>query len=267
MSEQIETICRHCIFAEWDDVRRQEGCFPGILEKYRQQGAKIRNPIDKDSYKYFTLPGRVCMYCRQQKWADEKEVASLLDAVDKVRKEVELRCTAIVYVGRDETLDDALKTAKALEANTALQPTRMLFIINNDIKPNQFVSWAHYQLHLPWQFELVLEPDVGVKRCLDLAVKKVDDMWFAFFRAGFEPPDDFFWCIDHYLNDELGRFLVLLPEEESGLVLQRVAHKIFGGNIGEHDIVEKIQILAKEQECQNLVIPASQIIPKMIVTQ
>jgi len=229
---------------------------------YRDQGAKIKEITDVNGRTYNTLPGRVCVYCRPQKWATDKQLLDFDQCAVAVRKEVTFRCDAVVVIGLDETLDDALRTVEALKRGR-VKPNRIIFLTYPHIRPSDFFHWAN-TLEIPWQFEVIMGKKKGHLQYIDLATQKSKTTYFALFYAGYEPPDNFLYCIDSFLNDQLQRFLVLKGlDDGNGFVLQRNTVKLVRGSIDDTNAIEKIEKVAEKQECQYLIKPVEEIVPTM----
>ena len=98
-------------------------------------------------------------------------------------------------------------------------------------------------------------------KCVDIASKNVKSMYYSFFKEGDTVPPNYLSDIDHAINDELQKFLVLLPKDKrTGLFVQRLIYTQFGGNKGHLDFLSKIKEESKEQKCQNMIQPLSKIV-------
>lgn len=259
--EQVETVCSECVFVDREG-NEQVGCQMRVLERYRAQGARIKKITDMNNRKYNTLPGRVCVYCRPKKWATDNQLLNFDQCAVAVRKEVTFKCDAVVVVGEDASLADAQRTVESLKKGS-VKPNRVIFLTYPHIKPSEFFHWAH-TLGVPWQFEIIMGKKSSHLGYVELATKKSKTTYFSLFYAGYEPPENFLYCIDSFLNDQLQRFLALKGlENGNGYVLQRNAIKLVHGGIDELDYIERLEKLAEEQECQYLIKPVEEVIPSM----
>ena len=69
----VKTLCRDCIFAEWDK-NNQTGCSIGRLDKYKELDCVFDCEEGEEDKKFFMINGRYCMMCRNQKWVTDNDI-------------------------------------------------------------------------------------------------------------------------------------------------------------------------------------------------
>jgi len=264
VQNSVETVCRDCIFAQWKEGE-QCGCSLKVLNRFQGQGVEIKENQNAEGVKFFSIPGRVCVFCRPKTWATKKQLLTEKECAEEVRKEATLKCDAIIVLRPGIGLSIAAMTVKALQASR-LPPSRLIFMVYPHIKASQIVHWAQ-KLEIPWQFEIIMEDECNEQRYIELAAQKSQATYFALFYAGNKPDYNFLHNIDHYLYDQLGRFLILKGVKEidgttNGSVYQRNLLKIFKGSFSQGGL-EAIEKIAKEQECQHLIKEVVELVPAM----
>ncbi len=264
------TACRDCIFASFDNKNIQDGCRLDRLAKFYDQGTELV-PVSQNGKSFFVIKGRICTTCRQDWWGEKHNEA---DWESVVRQEIALRCEVFVYVSETNTLEDLKKTISSLRQQVMSSVGIHAVINNKNIKHGEIVAMLQKELgRRKWKVNFPTEPNPTRERCLDLATYKCKGTYYAIFNAGFVVPETFILDIDRALNDNLERFSLLLPDENgNGLVVQNAISKRVGGNkeviiegddnfakVDLNNIIDKIQLLAKEQNKPHMVKKVSDI--------
>ncbi len=269
-SSPYNTACRDCVFASFDDKNIQDGCKLDRLAKFHDQGTQLV-PVTQNGKSFFVIKGRICTTCRPGWWGSKRSEA---DWESDVRQEIALRCEIFVYVSEDNTLEDLRTTVKSLR-NQVMSAVGIHAIINNkQVKHGEVVAMLQKELgRRKWKVNFPTEANPTRERCLDLATYKCKGSYYAVFNAGFQVPDTFILDLDRSLNDNLERFSLLLPDENgNGLVVQNILSKKVGGNkeiilegdddiakVDLNNIIEKIEMLAKEQNMPYMIRKVSDI--------
>ena len=271
-ADKPQTACRDCAFAEYDD-NTQTGCKLGKLEKFRQNGASVKEVFDETNKEYFVVDGRFCVFWRRPSWLKQNEVVKL-GAEKAARKEVQARFAAVVHISDGSSLKDVEKTVNSLLKQSP-QPEKLVFTNSSSIKPSKLVVLGkHFSVNLKipkergcnyWKIEQIKEEGVNFLRAIDIAVKGLsanDQNYYCCFNAGFEVPEDFTNKVDDSINEDMNRFLLLTSENEDGFVGQIHMHKSIGGNHGKN-FVDKMKSVTEEQKCPHLIQKIADIVPSM----
>lgn len=229
----MDTLCRDCVFAQWDG-RTQVGCDWNRLDKFDEVGTKIMGEEDKATGKqYFRICGRICNTCRHpttlkgvpaRKWKE------------KVREEIKVRIAMMVYVDSDEQEQDCIRTLESFRNQTAT-PHEIVVIYNNggSEAPPAYAEWLS-DVPTFWRVEQMRELGIGFGKAVDLTVDNKDttSVYYTVCRAGYTYPINYVETIDKAINDDLDRFVLLLPDRDGdGLFAQVSLHKILSGNVGK----------------------------------
>ena len=270
--DKPQTACRDCAFAEFDG-NSQTGCKLGKIEKFKQNGASVKEVFDETDKEYFVIDGRFCVFWRRPSWLKKNEVVKL-GAEKAARKEVQARFAAVVHISESSSPKDVEKTVDSLLKQNP-QPEKLVFANTSSIKPSKLVALGkHFSINLQipkekgcsyWKIEQIKEDDVDFSRAVDIAVKGLsanDQNYYCGFNAGFEVPIDFTNKIDSSINDDMNRFLLLTSENENGFVGQIHMHKSIGGNYGRN-FVDKMKTVTEEQKCPHLIQKITDIVPSM----
>lgn len=267
---EIETLCKGCIFGlfEKNEETNQEiqvGCHMGLLDKF---GIDI-NTYEEKNIKYFGIPNRVCVFNRGMKWADEKsqtkfaqQSESLVEALTQIaRQEVQFRNTCVIVFDTHNTLDDLKITVDNLQSMD-LKPIHIIILDNSNISRYNMLEWCIKNIDMQWRVEDIYEDTQDINRILDIGFRKSKTIWMTTIKAGATLPLNFFDEIDKKINDDLDRFVLLLPYDDiNGMTCMRNIVKMMGGNSEERTIIDKLIHISEVQECQNLVKKAEEICP------
>lgn len=223
-----ETPCKTCVFAKYRGDT-QYGCAFDRVEKFRRQGIEVIEAFDKQ--KEFFVIKTVCRAHRDKKspWAmknpgsDRKEIC---------RKELTMDFDVVIVMDDRHEVADVEKTIESLKAQTLL-PMHVTVVLHRD-----GVQTNDIRKLLPgdWVVKVVMERTedgqrVGAGRCIDLSLTNSKSHFYAIFNPGCVVPPTFLEDVDKAINDELERFVLLLPTQAgNGCVVQMRAHRYYGGN-------------------------------------
>jgi hypothetical protein len=289
----LQTICAYCIFAEWHDFtdddythKEQIGCYAGVLDKFKckhlynidnidldiqapdaetAKAVAYCQPVKELSKSYYIIHDRVCLYNRPEEWREHHGNLPLDDLLKLVRKEIQIKVTALIYYDNDNTLANLQYSFKTLE-NGNVKPSEIIVLYNKPLtQPHKAIQQIHQVSgSVPYRIEFVQEPDADFYRCFDIGLKKAKCTFTAGFHAGQTITNNFLQELDTTLNDSMRKFVLVKPINEHGhqLVVQTMIGKIVGGNNPVFDgdeifldnIIGKIEHLAEKQECRNMII-------------
>jgi len=261
----VDTCCLGCVFAKGSFkqdknlkfVQACGGCELDILNKMQTRGEELQESIDNDGNEFYVIRGRICPYHRPPTWSGWQDT-NMDQAKACARKEVTMQPDVVIYF--DDTMEQqaVLDTAEALHKGK-IRPRKLYLVNNSDMKPSQVMKLMS-KCPLPWRVETVVNGPVSRDRAMDMATAKCTSIFITYFMAGYKPPENFFVPMDVALHDNLDRFILLSPESESinGLTVLRQFHKQAGGS-ARKSIVEKAKKISKDQQCQYLVRPVTEI--------
>lgn len=267
----VNTSCRNCVFATWDENRKQTGCSAGRLELFQKVGATIERSTDAGAEgiepgterEFEVIKGRVCVLCRHEnsQWAKEVHPETRLT---QARTEVTPKVHAIVHCPDGTTIDDILDTATSLEQQTL--PVTTHFVLTGT-KPSQMLVVTSLRRKFPitsklsWNVRVIHEHGTTKGGAVDAVVKTLslnDCSHYLVLDAGTIVWDSIAADLDAAINDRLERFLLLTPidqQEEGrhplqiGPIVQTRLHLMVHGNTpGEHDLEDGTTIRVKSVE-------------------
>jgi hypothetical protein len=247
----IKTICRDCIFAEFtDDAVTQVGCKLGRLDKYRDNG-KATAIEDDNGLEYYEI-STFCNTCRNPEWDDK-----FSDPVERVLKEVELKVDAVILDDSNHAnwQDEIMTSVKSLLAQE-LRPCRIVIVCYR--KNDKFLNMRAEMEKAGIKYDIVNVLDYAKSpyALLNQGVKKCRNQYYTVVESGDELPVDYFSKLNNILNNELGKFSMIEPQEQlTGLTVQRQLHQMVQNLTGatELNIVDAIKALAKEQNLEHMV--------------
>ncbi len=270
----VDTCCLGCVFAEGkfttpsgDKLKFcQEncGCAMDVLRKLRKQGVEIQDCVDKAENEFHVIQGRVCPFHRTPNWKGWGQAEQNIEkAMVMARQEVTIRPDVVIYFDKSMRGNDITTTINALN-RCDIKPQRIYLVNNGDLLPSQIMKLMS-KCPLPWRTETLSNRPQTQNRALDVITSKCDGIFVTYFSAGYVPPKDFFVPIDVALHDDLDKFILLEPLNDSlnGLTVLRQFYKQAGGHINS-PIVDKAKRISKEQQCQYLVRPVTDIVTQLV---
>jgi len=253
----MDTICRDCVFADWtndEDRKFQSGCLLNLLEKY-QKLTEFELVDDKDTNKsYFKIKNRLCIGCRNQDWAKKQGNVNKIEAV---KKEWQITWTALVFFNQNHSqwdLDATIDSINALKN----PPIKTIFVCRNfDVRPSVMVAKAK-TLKTRWNVEFPTS-DAPIEEHIDLVFKKTEGLYYSVYSGGYALYD-IVESLYEKLRNSLAQIVVVEPDlDNNGLMILRKIHKFLNGN-KEQPLQDKIRTIAKEQECENLIVPIQSLV-------
>ena len=293
---EIQTTCDGCVFGSIqnnDDENPDNYCSVGRLKKFQDVGCEILNvDSEQKNRNYKIINGRICNMLRSSIWSQYQNHNGIeeKDFAEKARKEVNVRCSFIIYAGKDdfapshedkkarrsyekEKVKQVVSTMKSSESGI-IKPEKIVLVNNAGIKPYDFLNYLRIQaeesgLTSEWSMEYISADETKkiecekevLWKCIDIAVKNISTQYYSIFKCGDEIQENYLSDIDKSINEDLNQFLILEPEEENelGYFVQRLAHQQFGGN-KKRSLVAKLKEGCEEQECKTMIQPLSSIV-------
>lgn len=280
-SEKPQTVCRDCSFSVYEGDT-QTGCLLGNIEKLAENGAEIVESYDETGREFNVINDRLCVFWRHPQWEEIPYVKKLGKEV-AAQEESSLRFSIMLYLDENSTIQQVSKTVTSIIEQDK-PPVGLHFMNKSMIKPSDLVkegarftktinkkfqdqglSQYAFCAKRYWKVDQIKDPESDIYRCLDLCIQSIKPglcTHYALFNSGYEIPANFISSINDFVNVEMKRFLVILPESgEDGLVAQTHMHKSIGGN-KQKMFTEKMVSVCEDQECSYLVKNLSEIIPQ-----
>lgn len=227
-SKTKDTVCKTCIFAEWDDIT-QTGCILGKIEDFRKHNVPIMECYD-DEKQFYVIPSRSCPYFRDDTWVHKD--LPLSDKMGKMEKEIQIRFQAIVVADKRDSTEGLFSTLDSLYAQE-LKPVHIAVVRPPEclLKPRPIVEYFQAKGGR-WKIQNILDIEFLTSKYEDLIVDFVKDThMYSVFRAGTVVPSDFFSTINYKVHHEHFNFAALLPNSEgSGWTIPRSIYVYFMGN-------------------------------------
>lgn len=260
----IETICRDCIFAtydngiglEKDEVLTQRGCKLGRLDIFKEKNQAKLELNEDCNHEYYRI-SRFCNTCRDMEWG-----AMYFDPEKKILEHTQDQYDCVVV----HTGEKTAVTIKSL-INQTIKPHKIIVVVKDktcsnfkqlleDIK-TVCLGYEKYEI-------LRLLEDVAYDELIDSAVKKCTGLMYSIFSSNYVVPPNFIENIDREINGKLNHIAMILPRLfkstgcldydeirqsyilDNGLTVHVGIHNGLFGNIGE-SIQNKIIKLNTEQ--------------------
>lgn len=257
----MSTSCNDCVFAEFEG-NEQVGCELNRIEKLEKNGAEIIGLHDEEEdKKYFLIRGRFCNACRTEEALKDIPARKWKEHVATQNR---VRCEMVVYAGPLSTKDDVWKSVQSFLAQTHKPYGIKIILHKSEAEANYLVSNLR-TVEIPWEVTTVVEEDAGYNRAIDLNATECKATYMTICRAGYEYPNNYLARIEHAINQEMIRFVALLPDAYgNALFVQSKINKMLGGNkpmvVGEDEdaviyegILEKLQYVASNEKTNHMI--------------
>ncbi len=256
----ISTSCRSCRFAVKDMGGDQTGCQADMLKRFQEEGRVELEAVEGvESYKTIDC---FCPMFRPANWMGE---LSYEQAVVEARRERALTVAAIVSCEKGE-LSDVARTAEMLEQQT-IKPNEVVFVITSRsaVKPKDVLSTLR-DLEPSYQYSLrfVLDASYTEMDAIQEGIgNNLKSVFILLVEAG-QPLENYYLAdLDHLINDQNQRVVLVDPGKIHGMLIQTMAFDMVGGF---HEVVwqetedkiadvsEKLRRIAKDQNSQHLIL-------------
>lgn len=235
----VETICRDCVFAVWDDGV-QTDCEFNRLRKFADEGVVITKESD-EFLSYFRIH-RYCTAVHNQDWADAQEDQTPAGLRIAAYEEFKFKPLAVIYASPDDSDEDVERSiASLLVQDPPIAHLTLCFYEEYDrasrfamkfaMNPPSY-SWDVIQGASPSDEQLATYGDDPYLRLVDEAVLKNTCLHYTAGRAGFEWPENLFDRFDTAKNSDMKEIVGIFPAPEcdSGFISLVVFHKLAGEN-------------------------------------
>lgn len=252
-TEDYKTSCQQCIFAQWTDGVQLEnpGCDLGRLEKFIAKGKATSHP---DGYHIIET---VCNTCRGPAWMNNQPLNA--DLVTLVEEEIKVSVDMILA-----SIDDESEVVEKLLPHRLNECANQKFVTPKQIivvfKNKEMSSQTIYDIlgdcckKIPYLLVKVIPDHYDFARSLDMAVQHVKARYYCVVQLEHNIPINMLNTLNELINDQLESVSMIYPRYGgySGLIIQTMLHKIFGGNRVE-PIYDKIMEASKLQGKEDFV--------------
>jgi len=252
-TEDYKTRCSSCVFCE-SDPTAQVGCELGRLEKYIEQG---RATLQEDGYYYIDT---VCCACRGAEWLKAQPIGK--DAIAIVEEEIKIAASFIIV-----SIDDDLDTIKKMlyrrisecAAQKFVKPKKIIVALKNEEASSKeiYATLQDFAEDIPNLLVRIVNPNYDFARSLDMAVQNVKSNYYCVVQLEHNVPTNMLSTINELVNEQIKPVSMIMPTKHggySGLVVQTMLHKIFGGNRVDpiyEKVVEAATLQGKEEQIFN----------------
>jgi hypothetical protein len=244
-TEDFKTSCKTCVFAQWEEGVQIDTCDMGRLEKYIDRGQTESHP---DGYQVIQT---ICNACRGTKWMSQLPLNTNLVAA--VEDEIKVSVAFIIVVTEQNTE----KMFKLLHERLnecvnqkQIAPSEIILLVQNTkAKSSEIYEMANEICgNVACKLVRIVDELLPLDSCLDLAVQNISkSRYYCVVYLTHRISVNTIKLINQLINNDLRIISVIKPAYGfSGLVVQTMLHKIFGGN-KLLPIHEKIEEAAKVQ--------------------
>jgi hypothetical protein len=243
----ITTLCRDCVFATFVG-NTQFDCKLNRLKTLQQNGAELT--LKEENGRRFYSINRLCNTCRNSEWVKNKPAYKLEEIV---RKEIQLQCDVILFIGEIKNLEISLKS---ISYSTLLPSSVIVILDKEDIKP---VSIIKILETMPYTWQLI--QDLDNKTWADKiqeAVEKGVGNWYTLLDCGEKLPQNLLQNIDEDINGKLERYVMAYHTDYQ--VYCKAAHYALNGfykNLNEDNssiyLYDKIKDMASKNNSNNMI--------------
>ncbi len=220
------TMCNGCVFSETEN-NEQIGCRLNRADKIGIQ--------DKDDDGFFAL-SRFCSTHRPTEWLNDLSLAESEDIVDTVRKEVHPPVGFFVLLKTEDIngITDLKSTLEDIKAQELITPAYVIVVIDKVEYSEEALEVLDSMFdHMETKYHIVqlqITLDDTHQR-IDQAFSHAQNGWAYVTSSGESVPRDLLRKIDHRINSDMKRLVVVKPYDEiNGLLFQTALFKFVNGN-------------------------------------
>jgi len=229
MPQQIDTPCKDCLFALYED-NTQTGCNVNMIQKFRRYDVPILEAYDEDK-EFYVIQGKRCLWHRTEtwKWAGENPY----EQVSAIRNEIEISYQGIVFCDND--FEDTKKTVESLTSQY-IAPKHITLIRrpDNPVTGKEMHIWLQKHCKkqdIAWRIQNVTATDLPNGFHIDMVISRHPYQYYFVCNSGCEVPQNLFSSLNQKIVEELYPLTILAPNEAgNGLIVSYILHKIFQGN-------------------------------------
>jgi len=254
---EIYTECKECIF---HTLNSPDDCYLDRLNKFTDKEIKEEN-----GEQFYRINNRICNTYRTTQWADlQQRLEDELENSEKltyyelsniVYKEIEFSYDYIINLN-DSTRDiELVKTAVFSALNTLIQPKSIVIVKSVDAAMSSLDLFRPFknikeEYGIKVSVEVVMDGGSDENK-MNKAVNRCKAQYFIWQDDPFVlVTSEFIEKINHFLNVDMGRFVVLRDDFFS--IYYRDAFNMVGAN-GERKAIDKLSELSTQQNADYLI--------------
>lgn len=228
----IQTICKNCIFAKFNEKNVQVGCIIDRLDKFSSLPNIKVLTIKGEEKEYFLIEDRICNTCRDETWAKKHQKDIIKDVFD----EIQIRYLIIVLA--NDNWEDITKTIQSIHEQSL--PVEEIVLVRkqdsifsatslSELLANKgFKHWRLGRFLTDNQFIYYTDGIVGDAR---------NTNYYMSISAGKVLHRDTFKKIDKLVNEELVQFSLAYTDDMP--IIPTAVHYFLDGN-KERPLLDKI---------------------------
>ncbi len=239
-TDVVVTLCKNCVWSVKDPItNHQLDCQHDRLYKYRSKNVEVFECQHEDG-NYFTINGRTCIFCRDEKW---------LDRYHETYDEQLIAETDISYDACIISNSDYISVKRSIKSldQQGLLPKKITVIVDRDADDHakSLIDYFFENAKCSWQVRQLADyenthNDIG--KVIDNIVEKQLSNFYTICHAGYKY-QQIFAELNRRIVFDLDQYPVILPDEDgNGLITTVYLHKLLFGNRGK-PLLEKIKAL------------------------
>jgi len=256
---KAKTVCKNCIFSEYDEHGTQTGCEKNIISKLEKIGTNIQLAYDEER-EFYIIPDRVCHFYRDHLWSakfynDENKQ----DSINKmIQFENSLKFCVFIVVKKGDTIEDIFETLESLKSQSRI-PFLVCLLIAEPYIDQQELSKKIFKMKPPfaWRMECICADlfDTRDDWLVARSLKQMQDVqYYSVCYANYKFEKDFFDIINEKVCNEFLQFAMIKGEDdETGRVyknatlIPKPVHDFWFSHISDKDI-ELLKETSEEEQ-------------------
>ena len=229
------TICLNCIFADYDD-NTQIGCKADRLQLFEKANIEIKDTEIEDKT-CFIVEGKACVYYRNNEWGEKYyKTTDSNEILEKVKQELSIPYQIILFLRKNDTLQDVQDRLSELESQT-VKPKIVTLIDRSHgtetLTGSLMETFSQYSFD-HWRVQTIQATDQVDDDVIDLVydnTKKKPYMFYMVWECKHPIPNQLSQELHQSLQDDMKSFVVLLTNKNNvGKTILKIAHEKYAGN-------------------------------------
>lgn len=238
----INSVCKDCCFAIYENEITQVGCEQKMLDKYREI-TEVIEAYD-DEKEFYVVRGRACPYRRSAKWR-AKHADGYKEALEK-----ENQVTVQVIVFSDGNFENVKKTVESIKNQKKL-PIHLTLVQPYGEKQKLASIFTEYLKTCPfkWRLQNMLE-EQPLDKIVHSLLGFIKSQYYLVLNSGEVIGENFLKQLNRLIIDDLKQFSAICDGDSSPYIIPYLIHT-YWSFYGNSDLTILQNILEDNKICEN----------------
>lgn len=212
--------CKNCVFALYNG-KTQDGCYLGMLERYKEAGINVIEAYDEDN-EFYVIDG-ACIRKLSKEVAGDITLEQAKKIVDS---HLLIKWQAIILTDSPETLDKMLDKLYQQE----IHPDHVTVVASNSVPPTKLAKQFRKYPVKSWRVQTMEDTKLTRENAIDLVIDHYKIPYYVVLTPESELEPEFSTVLNDVINNKLISFGVIEYPEKKIDIYSTYIHIAIGGN-------------------------------------